>query len=158
MHKALGKLIKSTIEPSTYYNEGGLPKLLDSKAGHAPRTSSDWLGWSGKNPELLIDLGKVNELNKIDIYTLKEEMNWIYLPSKIEIAWSEDGVQFTSGQTLVQSGIDNGYTVEGKINYPLNQIQARYIKLNFTCAPKIMKGNPGEGEDAWLFLSEIVID
>jgi len=158
VHKALGKLIKSTIEPSTYYNEGGLPKLLDSKAGHAPRTSSDWLGWSGKNPELLIDLGKVNELNKIDIYTLKEEMNWIYLPSKIEIAWSEDGVQFTSGQTLVQSGIDNGYTVEGKINYPLNQIQARYIKLNFTCAPKIMKGNPGEGEDAWLFLSEIVID
>lgn len=157
IHKALNKQITSDIEPSKYYHEGGLPKLLDARAGHAPRISSDWLGWSGQNPVLIIDLGKSQDLSNLNIYTLKEEMNWIYLPSKIEVSWSSDGTNYEDGRPMNAESIMKAYTGNG-LNYSLHHVNARYLKLHFTCAPKIPKGKPGEGEDAWLFLSELVVE
>ena len=158
VHKALGKTITSTIEPSTYYNEGGLPKLADSKAGHAPRLSSEWLGWSGKNPEITIDLGDVSKLNNLDIYTLKEEMNWIYLPQQIDVSLSTDGINYKPLKSLTAKEIEEGYGVDNKLSIPLDNTKARYLKLALTCAPKIEKGKPGEGEEAWVFLSELAVN
>lgn len=158
VHKALGKTPVSTLPPNDQYKEGGLSKLVDGKVGREPRLSSDWLGWSGQDPEFLIDLGAVQELNRIDMFTLKEEMNWIYLPVQIEVYTSKDGVQFQQGQTLNSEGIEKGYLMERKIAYPLNNVPARFVKLKFKCAPRIAAGKPGEGENAWLFLTEILVD
>jgi hexosaminidase len=158
VHKALGGNISSTIEPSTYYNEGGLPKLADSKAGHAPRLSSDWLGWSGKNPAITIDLGDASKLNNLDIYTLKEESNWIYLPQQISVSVSTDGINFVALKTLSAKEIEDGYGVDNKLSVSLANTKARYVKLALTCAPKIEKDKPGAGEDAWVFLSELAVN
>lgn len=158
VHKALGRTPSSTLPPSPYYQEGGLPKLVDGKVGREPRASSDWLGWSGESPEMVIDLGAVQEISKLDIYCLKEEANWIYLPVQVEISTSRDGVTFQPGQSLNKEGIEKGYLMERKVRYPFNAVQARFVKVKFTCAPKIPAGKPGEGEKAWLFLSELAID
>jgi hexosaminidase len=158
VHKALGGNISSTIEPSTYYNEGGLPKLADSKAGHAPRLSSDWLGWSGKSPAITIDLGESSKLNNLDIYTLREESNWIYLPQQISVSVSTDGINFVALKTLSAKEIEDGYGVDNKLSVSLANTKARYVKLALTCAPKIEKDKPGAGEDAWVFLSELAVN
>ncbi|GBL36171.1 beta-hexosaminidase [Filimonas sp.] len=158
VHKALGKKISSSAEPGSSYNEGGLPKLLDSKAGHAPRLSSEWLGWSGKSPEIVIDLGKASKLNTLDVYTLKEEINWIYLPIKIEVALSADGLSYQTIKTMTVEEIANAYGPDNKLTIALNNTKARFVKLSLNCAPKIAKGKAGEGEDAWLFLSELVVN
>ncbi len=157
VHKALGKKVTSHIEPGSSYSEGGLPKLLDSKAGHAPRLSSEWLGWSGKSPEIVIDLGKASKLNTLDVYTLKEEINWIYLPVKIDVSLSTDGVGYSTIKTMTTEEIINGYGPDNKLSFNLSNTKARFVKLSLTCAPKIAKGKAGEGEEAWLFLSELVV-
>lgn len=158
VHKALGHPPVSTVAPSPSYREGGLPKLVDGKVGREPRLSSDWLGWSGEDPEFVIDLGSVQDVNKLDMYCLKEEANWIYLPVQIEVSTSKDGAQYQKQQTLTKEGIENGYLMERKIAYPLNGIPARFVKIKFKCAPLIAAGKPGAGEKAWLFLSELLID
>jgi len=157
VHKALEKIVSSTIPPGESYNSGGLAKLVDGRAGHAPRLSNEWLGWRGKDPEISIDLGKVTEIRTVGLYILKEELNWIYLPSSIEVFGSEDGKTFQSYQTFTAEEIESGYGQDNKINFYFKDPLARYIKIILKSAPKIKKEKVGEGEDAWLFLSEIIV-
>jgi hexosaminidase len=159
IHNGIGKTITSTPEPSKYYNKGGMPKLLDGIAGKTPRYSDEWLGWSGENPFILIDLGEDKLLNSLSLYTLQEENNWIYLPEKIDIEVGTTMKNFISAKTFSKMEIETNY----KENSPLdmrfeNMILGRYIRILLKCAPKIPAGKPGQGENAWLFLSEISID
>ncbi len=159
IHNGIGKTITSTPEPSKYYNKGGMPKLLDGIAGKTPRYSDEWLGWSGENPFILIDLGEDKLLNSLSLYTLQEENNWIYLPEKIDIEVGTTMKNFISAKTFSKMEIESNY----KENSPLdmrfdNMILGRYIRILLKCAPKIPAGKPGQGENAWLFLSEISID
>jgi hexosaminidase len=136
-----------------------MPKLLDGIAGKTPRYSDEWLGWSGENPFILIDLGEDKLLNSLSLYTLQEENNWIYLPEKIDIEVGTTMKNFISAKTFSKMEIETNY----KENSPLdmrfeNMILGRYIRILLKCAPKIPAGKPGQGENAWLFLSEISID
>ncbi len=157
IHQALGKSITSSIEPSPYYKTGGLPALLDGKAGMMPRVSSEWLGWSGKSPDITIDLGETSSCHTLEVYTLQEENNWIYLPTALEVQLSDDGKKFTTVGSLDAGAIANAYQAGNPLRLSWSDRQARYVKLKATCAPKISEGNPGSGEDAWLFLSELAL-
>ena len=159
IHKGLGKSITSSIEPSQYYNIGGMPKLVDAIAGKAPRINEDWLGWSGQNPSILIDLAEDQLLNSISIFTLKDESNWIYLPNEIEVMVGTTTENFIAAKTFSKLEIEAMF----KENTPFdirfdNMILGRYIKINFKCASKISIDKPGSGENPWLFLSEISVD
>ena len=51
IHGGLNAKIQTNIPPATQYSLGGIQKLLDARVGHLPMVGSEWLGWSGKNPE-----------------------------------------------------------------------------------------------------------
>lgn len=159
IHKALGKSITASPEASSYYNKGGIAKALDGFMGKTPRYNDDWLGWSGESPVLLIDLGDDQLLNSVSIFTLREHGNWIYLPEQIEVMVGTTKDNFIKAKVMEKMEIESTY----KENMPLdlrfdNMILGRYIQVKLHCAPNIPKGNPGEGEKAWLFLSEITVD
>jgi hexosaminidase len=158
VHAGIGKQIKSSIEPNPSYQTGGMKTLLDGKVGRPPRLNSEWLAWSGKHPELTIDLGTAQPIRQIGLFTLLEEMNWIYLPASLTISLSSDGTSFSDVLTMGSKDIDAGYAREKMLNCKFPQTEARYIRIALTCAPQISSNKPGAGEPAWLFLSEIVID
>jgi len=159
VHKALGKGISSTEEPSPYYQVGGLAKLLDGVAGHSPRINAEWLGWSGKDLTVLIDLGEEQLLNSVSLSTLREENSWIYLPQHIEVKVGTSMDNFMEAKNMSAMEIESAY----RENLPLDlrfdsMILGRYVQISLRCAPPIANGKPGAGEAAWLFLSEIAVD
>ena len=117
---------------------------------------SEWLGWSGKDFEGTIDLGKKQNVSKIILRFFNSPLQWIYLPKGIEIAVSEDGDNFTKiGQS---SGQPDNDTVVKTIEIPVGDIEARFIKLNVERFGIIPEGKQGAGNEAWLFIDEIIVN
>ncbi len=157
-HRGVAKKISSSIEPSKYYNFGGLQTLQNGIIGQLPWISNEWLGWSGKNPEITIDLAKIEHIHDIQISVLKEESSWIYLPASIEVNASQDGKTYFPIKNLSTQELLSQYNQGKIIHIACGHKDIRFLKLKFVCAPKIPLGSPGEGEDAWMFVSEIVIN
>lgn len=157
-HQGVAKKISSTFPPSKHYGYGGLQTLQNGIVGQLPWVSNEWLGWSGQSPEINIDMAKTDRIHEIQISALKEESSWIYLPVHIEVKASQDGKTYFPVKNISTQEILSQYNQDKIIKVACEPKDIRYLKLNFVCAPKIPQGNPGEGEEAWLFLSEIVIN
>lgn len=151
-NKATSKKVNFVEPPSKYYNKGN---LTDGLLGHSPRINSEWLAWSGKNMDAVIDLIHDTEINTINVGFLKNEDDWIYLPSYVEIMISSNGKDFTSVSTKpVISQELNRYNYLFKID----KQKVRFVKIIAQCAPVIPEGRNGAGNNAWLFVDEIQAD
>ena len=115
----------------------------------------EWLGWEVKDFEASIDLGEVKPINSIGIDVLNAPASWIFPPKTIEYYTSEDGINYKK--------IDN-YNIDAKqvegsvlLSRTFTQLKARFIKLKAVSIGVCPKGHVGEGDKAWLFISEIEI-
>ncbi len=150
-NKATGKNISFKEAPSKFYNKGN---LTDGQKAHFPRINKEWLAWSGQNMEASLNLNDASFIESIDLGFLKNEQDWIYLPSQVEIFISLDNIHFVKVDTQpIISEINGKYNY----HYAVNKLKAQYINIIATCAPNIETGKLGEGKNAWLFVDEIEI-
>lgn len=147
---ATNKSITLAIPPSKSYNYGGAFTLINGVVASLPRTNNQWLGWSGKNLEAVIDLKQLEEIKTISVGFLKEEVNWIYLPKEAEVYISNDGQKYISigKMTLIN---------ERFMEISVSPTKTRYVKIIVNNYGLIPEGNPGAGSPAWLFCDEIQI-
>jgi len=150
-----GAKIRLTHPPSSFYNYGSPYTLVDGVSGQVPWNGKEWLGFSNTDMEAVIDLGKIEKINKIVIHVLKAEASWIYLPVGMTVWISKDGKNYEKLGSLN----DNEITKQGRfltIDSP-KKTKARYVKIHVERAGVIGPGKQGEGHNAWLFVSEIEI-
>ena len=153
--KAVEKKITLVNPPHENYSNGGAFTLVDGMIGNRSKFGRDWLGFSGKDLNATIDLGKPETINKVSLCVLESQGSWIYYPKKIEVLISNDGQNFESVQELSLTEIQN---VKGEVVINVKSKKAQYIKVIATNLGKISDGNPGAGSDAWLFVDEISVD
>lgn len=75
-------------QPSKSYPGNGAFTLVDgiqNEMGLAK--SGEFLGFSGTDLDVTIDLGKEMEVSKVILHVLKLEGSWIYLPSQVEVTY-----------------------------------------------------------------------
>ena len=156
LHKAAGKAIEIASPPHSNYNAGGKEALVNGISGNNTRYGdSEWLAWEGENFEGTIDLEKKQNINQISMRFFNSPLQWIYLPKKIEVSVSDDGVNFTKvGQGSGQPATDSPLKV---VEIPLAEVSAQFIKINVERFGIIPKGEQGAGHEAWLFIDEIEV-
>jgi hexosaminidase len=150
-HKAVGKPITFKEAPSKYYNKGN---LTDGQKAHFPRINDEWLAWSGQNMVATIDLIDSPVLESLNIGFLKNESDWIYLPSQVEVYISLDNLAFVKLDVKPIITENNGTF---NYQFDLTNVRVKNFVIVANCAPKIEPGKPGAGENAWLFVDEIEI-
>lgn len=152
---AVGKKITLVHPPHEKYNTGGALTLVDGIIGNRSKFGRDWLGFSGKDLNATIDLGKPETINKVTISVLESQGSWIYFPKNIEVLLSSDGQNFESVAQLNSSQIKE---VKGEVVLEVASKKAQYVKVIATNLGKIPGGNPGAGSEAWLFVDEIGVE
>lgn len=153
--KAVGKKINLVNQPHENYSIGGALTLVDGIIGNRSKFGRDWLGFSGKDLNATIDLGKPQTIDKVKLCVLESQGSWIYYPKNIEVLISNDGQNFESVSNLNSSEIKN---VKGEVVLKVKSKTAQFIKVIATNLGKISDGNPGAGSDAWLFVDEIGVE
>lgn len=152
---ALGKKITLVNQPHENYSIGGAFTLVDGIIGNRSKFGRDWLGFSGKDLNATIDLGKSEVINKVTLCVLESQGSWIYYPKEITVLISNDGQKFENATKLSLSEIQD---VRGEVILDVEGKKARYIKIIATNLGKIQDGKPGAGSDAWLFVDEIGVE
>ncbi|MGA2669477.1 MAG: family 20 glycosylhydrolase [Ignavibacteria bacterium] len=155
INKVTGKSITLKDPPDNRYNYGGSFTLVDGIKGMIPWYGKEWLGFKGTDCDAVIDLGKTESFSKVSIDVLNDDGSWIYLPKKVELYISDDGINFTKVKDVQESEIAE---MKREIEIEIGEVSARYVRIaaeNFGMVPS---GKPGEGHSAWLFVDEITIE
>lgn len=155
LSKATGKKVTLLNQPHENYAVGGSLTLFNGIQGDRSKPGKDWLGFSGKDLNVVIDLGKSENLDKVYVGVLESKGSWIYYPKQIEVLFSDDGQNFKSVAIIMG---DNIKTFNGKVDVSFTSQQTRFVKVIATNEGKIAEGNPGAGSDAWLFVDEISVN
>jgi predicted alpha-1,2-mannosidase len=150
--------IKSKYDPQ--YHAGGPDGLLDGIHGTENWRKGDWQGYQKQDFECIIDRNTASPIQSISATFLQDQRSWILMPTKVEYYISNDNVNFTLVETIIN-------TVDPKKDE--NTIQsfdtkkpfgtARYVKVkayNYGKLPEWHLGYPYKG-DAYIFVDEITI-
>ena len=152
--KSTGKSIQLKNLPHENYATDGPSTLVNGIKGNPEKYGNNWLGFSGKDLEATIDLGKPTDINSVALNFLKSEGSWIYFPTQVEIWYSNDNKNFVDSKNITRDEVyaNNGVLVINNLN-----INSRFIKVIAKNNGIIQEGKPGAGSKSWLFVDEIEI-
>jgi predicted alpha-1,2-mannosidase len=141
------------------YNAGGDNALIDGIKGTEDFRTGTWQGYWNEDVIAIVDLGKQEQIQNVNISFLRDQRSWIFLPKEVQIYTSSDGVNYTKGYDWKSKAPI--HTVEVKIEtITASKLgKARYIKLvakKLGKLPKWHLGYPYDGR-SWLFIDEIQI-
>ena len=158
-HKAMGKKVKYNSMFKERYSGRGDLTLVDGITGTTAYRDGFWQGWESNDLDVIIDLEKTEQLNKVSIGFLESHQSWIFLPSQVSFSFSDDGISFESEQKInvvegKQYGDPNRYSAEiVKLN-----IAARYVRVIAKSQRVCPRWHAGAGGKTWLFADEIVVE
>lgn len=152
LNKASGRKISLSNEPAAAYSGNGAFTLVNGIVNtKGMAKSSEFLGFSGKDMEAIIELLPGTEISSVEINTFSQPASWIYPPSSVSVLISDDGVHFNSLNDIEQDVKGDTYIVK----FP--PMKAGTVKVIAKNAGVIPSGRPGAGNQAWLFVSEIKV-
>ena len=149
-HKAVGKAITLNVEPNKAYTGSGAKGLINGISGNDKRYGDkEWLGFSGEDLEITIDLGKETEIHSIETRFHNGQGQWIYAPKTIAVTLDHD--------ITFDQKIPNSNDLIQKINLNTDYT-TRFIKIKVPNYGIIPEGNQGAGNKAWTFIDEIIVN
>ncbi|MVM35418.1 family 20 glycosylhydrolase [Spirosoma sp. HMF4905] len=152
--KATGKLVMFTTEPSGNYKPVSPLVAVNGVAGTSRYNTGEWIGFQGKDADVLIDLQSTLSISSIGTHILNYHWQRMWAPDTLSVAVSDDGKTFREVYQQTQFPI-NGIN---PVNATFPPTQARYVRIRATNKGIIPSGEYGAGGKAWLLLDEFRVD
>lgn len=153
-----GRKVQLLSKYDPQYTGGGAEGLIDLIRGSNKWRLGSWQGYNGCNFTAIVDLGKKQEVKRIGGNFIQETSPWIFMPTKVNYYVSDNGVDFTLFETVLNPIDEKDTGVKTYTFFTTKPLNARYVKVE-----AINRGvNPpwhiSAGEKTWLFIDEIVIE
>lgn len=173
--KPYGTVVKQRIaehlalfSPPTYANDydewypsSGTFALTDGKLGSYNFRDGNWQGFWGKDLDIILDMGSEKLISKITLNFLEYENAWIMKPRKIVVSYSNDNNTCYNVKNPVIIPV-NAASIEGITVNPyivnFDEFKARYIRVQVENYGKLPSSHEAAGQDAWLFIDEIIVE
>lgn len=147
-HLACGAKVTYLTPYSPYYPAGADSALTDGVQGGWTYTDGRWQGFSGKGLNVILDLGKVQDIHALSVSFMQLTAPGVWQPRRVKFMASADGQHFDllcEEPTRVPVSEDKlaiqRYGWQG-------EVQARYVKV--LTEPNGIRG-------AWMFADEIIV-
>ena len=141
------------------YAAAGDDTLIDGLRGNESFKTGRWQGYLGTDLEATLDFGAPREIRSVAMGFLQDTGSWIFMPRRIHVELSDDGVTFAPAGTVAATVPET----ESKAtigDYALNLSQprrARYVRVRVERYGKLPAWHPGAGDEAWFFSDEIIV-
>lgn len=157
-HEARGHSVSLETPPSPRYTGAGGAELVDGMSGDANDLRNDWLGFEGEDLMATIDLGETISINEVGLATCQATKAGVFLPPIVVFETSSDGEIY---QEVAR--IENDVPLDKPIALAtlaarINLVQARYLRVRARNLGSIPDWHPAKGREAWLFVSEILVN
>ncbi|MCD4681968.1 MAG: glycoside hydrolase family 92 protein, partial [Bacteroidales bacterium] len=154
----IGREIKLNTDYANQYSAGGNLALIDFIRGPLNYRTGAWQGYHGVDVNAIVDLGSIQLIGKIETGFLQDVGSWIFMPNEVQYYVSKDGINFQHIGTIKNDVSHRMLGVNIK-NFTLNfATKARYIKVVAKNQGVCPDWHLGDGQPAWIFVDEIVIE
>ncbi|MDB5250845.1 MAG: family 20 glycosylhydrolase [Flaviaesturariibacter sp.] len=155
--RSTGRAVTITAVPNEKYpGQGGAFSLVNGIYSNKGLSFPDWLGFVGDDLVATIDLGTRDTVRSVRMHTLDQNGSWVYLPAYVDVAVSDDGVNFRSvgrSSEFVKDTLTMGF-----VPVSFTAVGARYLRVTAKNYGLIPTGKPGAGNKAWLFADELIVE
>ena len=156
-HKALGAELQYSTAPHRRYRYG-LPTCLTDgiRATENFRTEA-WAAWRGTPVDLVVDMKSEQTVTSVTAGVLRNHMDNIFLPERLVVAVSVDGVNYTevASQNYDDTQKAPNALMELTLSFP--ETTARYVKLTFVPVAKMPDWRQQNGNAGYAFIDEIIV-
>lgn len=141
------------------YMASGDEGLVDGIRGTTYYKDGCWQGFHGQNAEFTINLLKPVEISSISLAFLQDLSVWIFLPHRVTVSISRDGINFD--KVIIMSPdipLNQRGALIKEFKAEFDKTEVRYIKVEALNIGTCPVWHSGSGEPAWIFLDEIVVE
>lgn len=158
-HLGIGKKATLITSPHPKYKGEGAQSLIDGETGTRFYNDGFWLGYEGKDAEIIIDLEKEMIFNEITVGAMHNPEAWIFLPKAVEVSWSNDGKSYSRpiNENVAEPQMRNSYTQQ-RIKIQQEDIHGRYVRIKIKNTGTCPEWHSGKGNICWLFIDEVAIN
>lgn len=159
-HKGMGHLTHLGSTFSTYratYSGGGEKALSDGECGTKNYNDGKWQGYQVTDAVVFYDFEEPLDIAKITVGYIQNFNDWILAPDAVEVYISSYGNDY---QLFAQKLIDSIEKVNGigKIILEPTDLHTQYLKIIVKNPKKLPSNHACAGNDAYIFLDEIIIE
>ena len=157
-NKATGKAVQYAMPNSKYYPANGPATLTDGMRGTTD-AGKQWHAFDKDDMVATIDFGALTSANFVSLGCLQSYGQWIFFPQWVKFEVSADGKQYTELTTVSNTIPATDKAAQTKdFSAKVNAQQFRYLRVTAKNLGQCPKGHPGEGQNAWLFCDEIIVE
>ncbi|MCX6272337.1 MAG: chitobiase/beta-hexosaminidase C-terminal domain-containing protein [Bacteroidetes bacterium] len=157
-HLAFHSKLKTRYSYTEQYS-GGKDALVNGILGTKNFRDGNWQGYYGKDLVTRITLPTKIFVHTISIGFLESQQAWIFLPQRLEIQVSRNGVFWSKVYDVnIEANQQNPVTNIKVYTASVNRAGIRYIRLVAGNLKKCPDWHAGKGNKAWLFADEIIVE
>ena len=159
-HLAMGAPVTLNPPPDPRYPGKGPASLTDGRLGTRDHRDGSWLGFSGVDLAAVVELDRPRALRSIGVDCLRAQDAWIFFPVLVEFQVSADGRVWKELGSVREPAERNPEKASKRfqIVVPQEVGPVRTIRVVARNHGALPHWHPGAGEDAWLFVDEVVVE
>jgi len=153
-NKAREANIINTIQFDNQYTKDGFSILIDRKQASIFRKKENWLA-SDKNDIVLdLEFEKQTKIDSLQLSCLVENISWIFKPENVVLEFNDTKMNFDIHPNETEViGVKREI-----ITIPLEEsITTKKIKISIKPLSEIPNWHSAKGQNAWLFVDEIIL-
>jgi arylsulfatase A len=150
--------IKLENQPHQKYKGNGGTSLIDEKLGNRQFNDGSWLGFESNDLIATIDLGKVQQIERVMVGVLQDANIWIFYPEFVEVSFSADGKKYSKSVKITVEELKySTRQLVNRVTFEEENIYGRFVKVHVKNIKKCPAWHVGAGQKAWLFVDEITV-
>ncbi len=159
IHKAFAKEIELEFPNSPRYDGHGQYSLVNGFLGTIDYADGNWKGFLGDDMIATIDLGETTSIKTIKVNALQTYASWIFYPTEALFYTAGNDKEFHIAGSVANtvSPYEGGKLIQ-TFAIEKDLVDVRFVKVHLRNLGKCPPGHSGEGEDAWLFVDEIIVE
>ena len=157
-------IVKSdfTNKPNTPYNFEQETILFDGERGDISELSRGWLGFSGSDLNVLLELSKAIELQQVVVNFAHVPDAWAFAPVAVQVLLSEDGENFSPAINAKLKYAPEEQSMNSpqlvKVVIEVNQPNVKYVRLIAKNMGRIPSWHKAKGLRPWIMVDEIELN
>lgn len=148
-------------KPNTPYNKNAARALYDGEMGDVNDLSRGWLGFSGHDVQVDLELGKSIDMSDITLRFAHVPDAWVFAPAEVSVSVSSDGKVYTDpvpATVLYDPASEQMNTTQLQIlTIPINRNNVRFVRVIAKPMSRIPQWHRAKGLNPWIMTDEVEI-
>lgn len=154
------KHVTYLTQPAPQYTENGPEGMVDRIFGTPNYRIGGWQGWQS-DMVAVVEMEKEQTIRSVGVDCLENMRSWIFFPKSVSVEYSMDGRSWKPFGEVKNTGFAAMHTRQEECNTFTFAVKgsahAKYVKVRAQNYGPLPDWHVSAGEQAWIFVDEIVI-